>query len=277
MAERDLAGAVPLAGLLGIEIVSAEPDEVRGTLPWAPERCTAGGVLHGGALMAREPKPPRAAGSPPSPEPAQSPFADDSDWDSELAAWDAALPIGTTVGSPAPPAPVAAEESAPIAGEQPQRNGHPEELDGTAPPDADSVQFDAAEMEAEHAPAEPLLTVEAEAEAEAEPQALFPLFSQEDVDEKTDVGGGPGPLAAEESDALDIVEEQPVYAQRAPERAEGSGLFVIPDVLCIHLKEWSETYHITQRYGATSHTTTRTFDNSSTSRSQIWRASVSRS
>ena len=52
MAERDLAAAVPLAGLLGIEIVSAEPDEVRGTLPWAPERCTAGGVLHGGALMA---------------------------------------------------------------------------------------------------------------------------------------------------------------------------------------------------------------------------------
>ena len=52
MAERDLAAAVPLAGLLGIEIVSAEPDEVRGTLPWAPELCTAGGVLHGGALMA---------------------------------------------------------------------------------------------------------------------------------------------------------------------------------------------------------------------------------
>jgi 1,4-dihydroxy-2-naphthoyl-CoA hydrolase len=44
LAERDLAAAVPLAGLLGIEIDSAEPAEVRGTLPWAPERCTAGGV-----------------------------------------------------------------------------------------------------------------------------------------------------------------------------------------------------------------------------------------
>ena len=52
MAEHDLAASVPLAGLLGIEIVSAEPEEVRGSLPWAPERCTAGGVLHGGALMA---------------------------------------------------------------------------------------------------------------------------------------------------------------------------------------------------------------------------------
>src|SRR5687767_7295903 len=27
-------------------------DEVRARIPWAPERCTAGGVMHGGALMA---------------------------------------------------------------------------------------------------------------------------------------------------------------------------------------------------------------------------------
>ncbi len=30
----------------------AEPEEVRGRLDWAAELCTAGGILHGGALMA---------------------------------------------------------------------------------------------------------------------------------------------------------------------------------------------------------------------------------
>lgn len=48
----DLAEQIPLAGHLGLELLSAEPDEVRGRLPWAPELCTVGGVLHGGALMA---------------------------------------------------------------------------------------------------------------------------------------------------------------------------------------------------------------------------------
>lgn len=43
---------MPLASTLGIEIVSDGPDEVRGRLAWAPELCTAGGVMHGGALMA---------------------------------------------------------------------------------------------------------------------------------------------------------------------------------------------------------------------------------
>ena len=36
---------------MGIELESAGPDEVVGVLAWAPERCTAGGVMHGGALM----------------------------------------------------------------------------------------------------------------------------------------------------------------------------------------------------------------------------------
>ncbi len=40
-----------MAGTLGIELTQADPDEVRGGMDWAPERCTAGGVLHGGALM----------------------------------------------------------------------------------------------------------------------------------------------------------------------------------------------------------------------------------
>ena len=52
MAESGFAEAVPLAGLLGIEIVAAEPEEVRGSLPWRADLCTSGGILHGGALMA---------------------------------------------------------------------------------------------------------------------------------------------------------------------------------------------------------------------------------
>jgi uncharacterized protein (TIGR00369 family) len=48
----DIANLMPLAGLLGIELVDATPDEVRLRLPWSPERCTGGGVMHGGALMA---------------------------------------------------------------------------------------------------------------------------------------------------------------------------------------------------------------------------------
>lgn len=47
----DLASLVPFAGTLGIELVAATPEEVRGRMAWAPERCTSGGVLHGGALM----------------------------------------------------------------------------------------------------------------------------------------------------------------------------------------------------------------------------------
>lgn len=42
---------MPFAGLLGIEMISAVADEVRARLAWDESRCTAGGVLHGGALM----------------------------------------------------------------------------------------------------------------------------------------------------------------------------------------------------------------------------------
>ncbi|HEU4942429.1 MAG TPA: PaaI family thioesterase, partial [Gaiellaceae bacterium] len=49
---EDLAQIAPLAGTLGIEVTHAAADEVRGGMDWAPEKCTAGGVLHGGALMA---------------------------------------------------------------------------------------------------------------------------------------------------------------------------------------------------------------------------------
>jgi len=47
----DLVAMMPFAEALGIEVASASSDEVRGRLAWAPERCTAGGVLHGGALI----------------------------------------------------------------------------------------------------------------------------------------------------------------------------------------------------------------------------------
>src|ERR687885_781076 len=43
--------AMPLAGLLGIEGLVATPSEVRARLVWREELCTAGGLMHGGALM----------------------------------------------------------------------------------------------------------------------------------------------------------------------------------------------------------------------------------
>src|SRR5262245_32032369 len=47
-----LLASMPFAVAAGIEIDSATAEEVRGGLAWAAERCTAGGVLHGAALMA---------------------------------------------------------------------------------------------------------------------------------------------------------------------------------------------------------------------------------
>jgi 1,4-dihydroxy-2-naphthoyl-CoA hydrolase len=46
-----LRDAMPFAAAIGVEITNASPEEVRGRLEWSPERCTAGGILHGGALM----------------------------------------------------------------------------------------------------------------------------------------------------------------------------------------------------------------------------------
>ncbi|MEW2359408.1 PaaI family thioesterase [Spirillospora sp. NPDC029432] len=48
----ELIDAMPFARALGIGIDSAAPGEVTGRLAWAADRCTAGGVMHGGALMA---------------------------------------------------------------------------------------------------------------------------------------------------------------------------------------------------------------------------------
>jgi uncharacterized protein (TIGR00369 family) len=48
----ELVAAMPFAERLGLRVETATKDEVRGSLDWTEELCTAGGVLHGGALMA---------------------------------------------------------------------------------------------------------------------------------------------------------------------------------------------------------------------------------
>src|SRR6478672_2417055 len=47
-----LRDAMPFAALVGIDLLEASSELVRGRLAWAHERCTAGDLLHGGALMA---------------------------------------------------------------------------------------------------------------------------------------------------------------------------------------------------------------------------------
>ncbi len=46
-----LVATMPYAVHTGVEIDSASKEEVVGHLDWAPERCTIGGLMHGGALM----------------------------------------------------------------------------------------------------------------------------------------------------------------------------------------------------------------------------------
>jgi 1,4-dihydroxy-2-naphthoyl-CoA hydrolase len=46
-----LVASMPFAVASGVEIDSAHADEVRGGMAWAPERCTIGDAMHGGALM----------------------------------------------------------------------------------------------------------------------------------------------------------------------------------------------------------------------------------
>src|SRR5436305_7783147 len=49
---EDIANSIPFAAMLGIEMLEATPELVRARLECKPERCTVGGVMHGGALMA---------------------------------------------------------------------------------------------------------------------------------------------------------------------------------------------------------------------------------
>lgn len=47
----DLVALMPFATSLGIVLQSASASQVSGSMAWAADRCTVGGVLHGGALM----------------------------------------------------------------------------------------------------------------------------------------------------------------------------------------------------------------------------------
>jgi uncharacterized protein (TIGR00369 family) len=47
----ELLAMIPYAVTLGIELVSASPNEVVGRLAWREELTTTGGALHGGVLM----------------------------------------------------------------------------------------------------------------------------------------------------------------------------------------------------------------------------------
>jgi uncharacterized protein (TIGR00369 family) len=52
MTSEELHRVMPFAAVLGLELAEATPDRVAASMAWAPERCTAGGILHGGALIA---------------------------------------------------------------------------------------------------------------------------------------------------------------------------------------------------------------------------------
>ncbi len=44
-------GAMPFADTLGIDMLAASPDEVRGRVAWEERLTTAAGMLHGGVVM----------------------------------------------------------------------------------------------------------------------------------------------------------------------------------------------------------------------------------
>ena len=46
-----LAGLMPFTAGMGVSLEEASAREVVAVLPWGPRLCTAGGILHGGALM----------------------------------------------------------------------------------------------------------------------------------------------------------------------------------------------------------------------------------
>jgi len=48
---RVVRSAMPFADTLGIELLAASPDEVRGRVAWEERLTTAAGLLHGGVLM----------------------------------------------------------------------------------------------------------------------------------------------------------------------------------------------------------------------------------
>jgi uncharacterized protein (TIGR00369 family) len=51
MRPSDLLSAMPFAVACGIELDDATAEHVSGRIAWTTERCTAGGLMHGGVLM----------------------------------------------------------------------------------------------------------------------------------------------------------------------------------------------------------------------------------
>ena len=49
---QQIRDTMPFAALIGVELLETTPELVRGRVEFSPERCTAGGLLHGGVLMA---------------------------------------------------------------------------------------------------------------------------------------------------------------------------------------------------------------------------------
>jgi hypothetical protein len=137
--------------------------------------------------MADEKNKPGGPGTPP------SPFGNDSDWDTELEAWDAALPIGEkrakkTAAEPnVRPAPAKAEET-------------------QAPPDADAVQFEMAEIASTEIAVPKVLP------------EIFPPFAMGDEPETE-------PTAADVSNT-----GMPSSAPMAAAPMESSGILIIPDI-----------------------------------------------
>jgi uncharacterized protein (TIGR00369 family) len=48
----NLAETMPFSKLMGVRVIEASRDRVTGELDVRPDLCTAGGILHGGAIMA---------------------------------------------------------------------------------------------------------------------------------------------------------------------------------------------------------------------------------
>lgn len=46
-----LVEAMPFSVACGVKVDAAGPEEVQAHMEWSEDRCTAGGILHGGALM----------------------------------------------------------------------------------------------------------------------------------------------------------------------------------------------------------------------------------
>jgi acyl-coenzyme A thioesterase PaaI-like protein len=49
---ENIASTMPFAAAMGVEVTQASKEKIIGTLTVRPDLCTAGHILHGGAIMA---------------------------------------------------------------------------------------------------------------------------------------------------------------------------------------------------------------------------------